>query len=167
MSENILVSLIPPRLPVAAIVFLYAATGNLFAGEVLEGPVLARVERVVDGDTVAVTAAIWIGQDIRVSVRVNGIDTPELKGKCSQEMKLAQFARRFVVNWTYSGWVKLKNIKQGKYAGRVIADVFDSNGRNLAVELLKKGLAIPYSGGKRPNWCGLRAHLTTSQVYRN
>jgi len=128
---------------------------------------MARVERVVDGDTVAVRAAIWIGQNIRVSVRVNGIDTPELKGKCPQEIKLAQFARRFVVNWTYSGWVKLKNIKQGKYAGRVIADVFDSNGRNLAAELLKKGLATPYSGGKRPNWCGLGARLTTSQAYRN
>jgi len=159
--------MIPPRLSVAAIVFLYAATGNLFAAEVFEGPVLARVERVVDGDTVAVRATIWIGQDIRVFVRVNGIDTPELKGKCAQEIKWAQFARRFVVNWTYSGWVRLKNIKQGKYAGRVIADVFDDSGRNLAAELLKKGLAIPYSGGKRPNWCGLRARLTTSQTYKN
>ena len=145
--------MIPPRLPVAAIGLLCAATGNLSAGEILEGPVVAQVERVIDGDTFAVRATIWPGQDIRVFVRVNGIDTPELRGKCRYEKKLAKFARRFVVNWTYSGRVRLKNIQRGKYAGRILADVFDDDGRNLAKGLLKNGLAIAYSGGRKTNWC--------------
>ena len=155
----------PPRLPVAAICLLYSATGNLFASEVLEGPVRAQVERVVDGDTFAVRATIWPGQDIRVFVRVNGIDTPELRGRCPYEKKLAQFARAFVINWTYSGWVKLKNIHQGKYAGRIIADVFDNDGRNLADGLLKKGLAYSYSGGRKASWCSRNAALNTPRLY--
>jgi endonuclease YncB( thermonuclease family) len=161
----ILIRLNSPRFPVAVIFLLTAATGDLFGAEIVEGPVLAQVERVVDGDTFAVKALIWPGQDIRVFVRVNGIDTPELRGKCLYEKKLAQNARRFVVNWTQSGWVKLKNIRRGKYAGRIIADVFGNNGRNLAQGLLKSGLAYTYSGGKKINWCGQDLSLTIPRDY--
>lgn len=158
------VHMIPPWFPVVAIGLLSASTGDIFAREILEGPVLAQVERVVDGDTIAVKATIWPGQHIRVYVRVNGIDTPELRGKCPREKELAQFARRFVIDWTYSGWVKLKNIRNGKYAGRIIADVFDREGYNLADVMLNNGLARPYSGGKRTSWCGRDERLTTSQI---
>jgi len=147
------------RLPVVAIGLLSVTTGNLSANETLEGPVPAQVERVVDGDTIAVKATIWPGQNIRVFVRVSGIDTPELNGKCLQEKQLAQSARRFVVNWTYSGRIKLKNIRRGKYAGSIIADVFDSEGRNLAQALLKRRMAYTYSGGKKTSWCGQNARI--------
>ena len=42
----------------------------------LEGPVPAFVERVVDGDTLVVRARIWLGQELRIMVRVAGIDAP-------------------------------------------------------------------------------------------
>ncbi len=164
MCKITITPLIPPRLPVVAICLLCASTGNLFAGEVLEGPVPAQVERVIDGDTVAVVASIWPGQTIRVYIRVNGVDTPELRGKCPHEKKLAQFARDYVVNWTYSGWVRLKNIKRGKYAGRMIADVFDNQGRSLADGLLKNGLAHVYSGGRKTSWCDRDAVQTSSRI---
>jgi len=165
MYKIITTYMIPPRLPVVAMSLLSASTGNLHAVEVFKGPVLARVERVVDGDTIAVKAAIWLGQDIRVFVRVNGIDTPELRGKCLIEKKLAHYARQFVINWTYSRHIKLKNIRRGKYAGRIIADVVNNQGYSLADGLLKNGLAHPYYGGKKPSWCNRDTPMITSQTY--
>ena len=58
--------------------------------ETLTGPVAAIVERVVDGDTLAVRARVWLGQDIHVLVRIRGIDAPELKANCNS---LAQTGR--------------------------------------------------------------------------
>jgi endonuclease YncB( thermonuclease family) len=58
-------------------------TSRSIAGDLLEGPVTATVERVVDGDTLAVRAKIWIGHEIDVLVRLRGIDAPELRGDCS------------------------------------------------------------------------------------
>ncbi len=165
MLSILLLYALPPRLPVVVAGLLYAATGNLFAAEILEGPVSAQVIRVIDGDTIAASATIWPGQNIRIYVRVNGVDTPELRGKCPFEKKLAYLARRFVINWSYSGQIKLKNIKQGKYAGRIIADVYDTNGRNLAAELLRQGLAIKYAGGKKTRWCGRKSSKTASRIY--
>lgn len=148
-------------LPVVVICLLCATTGSIRASEILAGPVGARLERVIDGDTIAVKAQIWIGQEVRVLVRVNGIDTPELKGKCVHERRLAQFARRYVIDWAGSHDLKLTNIRRGKYAGRVIADVFNDRGHKLAADLLQAGLGIVYFGGKRSNWCA-QARLTAN-----
>lgn len=151
-------------LGVICFVFPFVFWSDLKAGEILEGPVLAQVERVIDGDTIVVRAIIWPGQSIRVLVRVNGVDTPEIRGKCPFEKKLAQFARRYVINWTLTGSVKLKNIRLGKYAGRIIADVLDHKGDDLAHGLLKNKLAYAYVGGRKESWCGHNKPVTTSQV---
>ncbi|MEZ5921166.1 MAG: hypothetical protein R3C60_07395 [Parvularculaceae bacterium] len=52
----------------------------------LPGPVPARVERVVDGDTVRVAAEIWVDQTVSISVRLKDVDAPELfRPKCPAE----------------------------------------------------------------------------------
>ena len=58
----------------------------------LTGPVAAELVRVVDGDTLAVKAHIWLGQTIETKVRIRGIDTPETKGKCAREVSMAAAA---------------------------------------------------------------------------
>jgi endonuclease YncB( thermonuclease family) len=50
---------------------------------VLAGPVMARVIRVYDGDTILVRARIWVDQEIEIRVRLAGVDTPEIKGQCA------------------------------------------------------------------------------------
>ena len=55
------------------------------AAERLAGPYPAEVERIVDGDTLAVRVAIWLEQDLNVLVRIRGIDAPELRGRCDDE----------------------------------------------------------------------------------
>ncbi len=63
------------------------------AGETLPGPIRARVTGVIDGDTLAVQARIWLGQDVDIHVRLTGIDAPELKSKCAAERDAAVKAR--------------------------------------------------------------------------
>ncbi len=124
----------------------------LEAGEVLPGPLPAQVVSVYDGDTITVRARIWLGQDIEVSVRLDGIDTPELRGKCEDEKKLAQKARDFLIKLA-GDTVMLRDIHYGKYAGRVIARVLTEDGEDLVAALINAGHGRPYSGGKRQGWC--------------
>jgi endonuclease YncB( thermonuclease family) len=66
------------------------------AAEALAGPVAGTVERVVDGDTIEVKAAIWLGQTLIIRVRIDGVDAPELEARCTEERKLALAARDFL-----------------------------------------------------------------------
>lgn len=112
-----------------------------------------KVVSVYDADTFRMNVWYWpaiIGKNM--PVRVNGIDAPEIRGKCQAEKLKAQAAKRFTVKFLKGGKVKLKNIKRGKYF-RIIADV-EVNGQNLGFELIKAGHARPYTGGKRKGWCG-------------
>ena len=49
--------------------------------------------------------------------------------------------------------VALRNVEFGKYAGRVVADVFTEDGRRLADVLIEAGLGRPYDNGARLGWC--------------
>lgn len=124
------------------------------AAEMIQGPVKARVLHVKDGDTLVVMARIWPGHDVQASVRIAGIDTPELKARCGAERHLAQQARLAVMDLVGQGRVTLHRIKRGKYFGRVIAEVYSRSGENLAEILLGRQLARPYHGTKRRSWCG-------------
>jgi len=119
----------------------------------LEGPIPAFVERVVDGDTLLVRARIWLGQELRVMVRVAGIDAPEMRARCDKERRLAHSARYFVKRLVGQRKITLSDIRQGKYAGRVIATVTDNNGSSLSAQLLDANLVRPYKRGRRKSWC--------------
>lgn len=51
--------------------------------------------------------------------------------------------------------VRLTNIEEDKYSGRVVADVTTSEGTELGAVMLASGLVRPYDGGTRGAWCGL------------
>ena len=140
-----------------AIRALTAAALALAAGdtsaETLPGPIAAEVIRVVDGDTLALRARIWIGMDIVVNARIRGIDAPELRGRCATEKALARSARAYLASLAADGRVRLAGIENDKYAGRVLADVVTENGVDLRAAMLESGLARPYDGGARAPWC--------------
>ena len=121
--------------------------------DVVPGPVPARVIEVVDGDTIAVRARIWVGQDVETRVRLSGVDTPEFNGRCGRERELAAHARAFVVEAIGGGTVKLIDVHYGKYAGRVVAYVETAAGDDLGALLIAAGLGRPYHGGARASWC--------------
>ncbi len=138
------------------ILFSVPAGAPARAKERLAGPVAAELVRVIDGDTLVVRAHIWLGQRLETRVRLDGLDTPELRGKCDRERELARAARDWVAaRLTETGAnLTLTDIAYGKYAGRVLATVRLGDGANLAQALIKAGYARPYQGGRRGGWCG-------------
>lgn len=132
--------------------------GPAGAAERLAGPVPARVMSVLDGDTIEVRARIWLGQEVRARVRLAGIDAPELNGRCARERDLAAEARAFLVarptpTDADPAEVHLRDIRYGKFAGRVLARVEAPDGEDLSHSLLAAGLARAYNGGRRAPWC--------------
>lgn len=126
-----------------------------YAAETLAGPVPATVLDVIDGDTIAVQARIWLGQAIETRVRLAGIDTPELRGDCPAERELAARARDRLADHLAGGQVILTDIRYGTYAGRVVAQVSTSGTPDIAGTLISAGLGRSYGGrGARPDWCG-------------
>ena len=110
--------------------------------------------RAYDADTITVDVkgipAVF-GDDI--GIRVAGVDTPEIKGKCAAEKKLAIKARDRVRGLLESAkTIDLLNVERGKYF-RLVARV-EIDGTDLSQLLLKEGYAVEYDGGKKTkNWC--------------
>jgi len=111
-----------------------------------------EITSIYDGDTFRCTIKDWpniIGE--RIGIRVNGIDTPEMRDKRPEIKALAQQAKQFVVERLRSAkTIELRNMKRGKYF-RVVADVYYDD-QSLAQALLDAGLAKPYDGGKKQKW---------------
>jgi endonuclease YncB( thermonuclease family) len=144
--------------------------GRLGAGERLAGPLPAWVVSVIDGDTLEVRVHIWLGQDLNTRVRLAGIDAPELKGKCDREKNLARRARAYLLArldpadsgvgakagagaGAGAGEIRLREVRYGKFAGRVLARVETLDGTDLGQDLIAAGLARPYDGRRRASWC--------------
>ncbi len=134
---------------------LIVGAGRPALAEVIPGPVSADVIRVIDGDTLALRARIWLGQDITINARIRGIDAPEMNGKCDREKMMAAAARLRLAAATGAGKVRLTRIENDKYAGRVLADVTTDEGTDLGAAMLGSGLVRPYDGGSRDPWCGV------------
>jgi len=114
---------------------------------------VSKVISVYDGDTFRVdidSLPPIVGKNI--PIRVNGVDTPEIRGKCQYEKDLALEARDFVRGKLANAKeIKLTNLQRGKYF-RVVANVV-VDGVSLEQELLDNELAYEYSGGKKLSWC--------------
>jgi len=132
---------------------LLLAPATAWTDPAITGPVTAKVVRVHDGDTFTVEAYPWPGLEAKASVRVNGVDTPEIRGKCDAEKQKAREARDFVKSLILGKVVFLEHVKHGKYAGRVVADVKLEDGDRLADKIIGQGLGREYHGGRREGWC--------------
>lgn len=141
-------------MPLVTLAAAALPTAVVGAGEVLQGPISAHVLKVIDGDTIAVRARVWLGQDVEIRVRLSGIDAPELRGGCAGERLLAVRARALVAALTTGGAVTLTDVRYGKFAGRVVARVATPAGKDLGAALMQAGLARSYNGGGRASWCG-------------
>jgi len=117
----------------------------------------AKLDRVVDGDTI--DAMIDVGFDIWVKKRIRymGVDTWESRTRDLDEKKkgLAAKARNIELLTEVSaksGYFRLKSHGVGKY-GRVLGEIFiqDSDGKSMCInEQLKiEGHAYEYFGGKK------------------
>ncbi|MBI3582812.1 MAG: thermonuclease family protein [Nitrospinae bacterium] len=89
----------------------------------------------------------------KITVRVYGIDTPEIKGKCEKEKRLAREAKEVIKNLlSHSNNIVLKDVRRDKYF-RILATVVVDD-HNIADVLFSKNLTISYFGDtKSKNWC--------------
>ena len=114
----------------------------------------AEVVRVIDGDTIEVMASPWPDVTIRATVRLVGVNAPELRGKCEEEKAAAKAAAAFVEERIGGTRIWLVDPEPDPSFGtRTLARVLDAGGRDLAEALIAAGLGRPYEGGKREGWC--------------
>jgi len=124
------------------------------------GPYYADVVKVLDADTLRAEVKLWPAIQTLATIRLRGVDTPEkgFRARCKAERDAAERATRYVRNLVRRHRrIRLRDIRLGKYAGRVVAtvEVRDWRGRwqPLAELLIRRGLGRPYDGGKRQPWC--------------
>jgi len=110
-----------------------------------------KVIKVYDADTITIASKLPYDASpmYRLSVRLNGIDAPEIKGKgiSDEEKEAAKLARDFVSNLVLNKFVRLENIQSEKY-GRILANVYIGD-IHLNELLIKERYAIKYDGGTK------------------
>jgi endonuclease YncB( thermonuclease family) len=108
-----------------------------------------EVIKVYDGDTITVAAQLPYPESpyYRFTVRLLGIDTPELKGQSEEERVAAHEAQKALEDLILHKMVRLENRAQEKY-GRLLADVYVGE-IHINQWLLDKGYAKAYDGGKK------------------
>lgn len=106
-----------------------------------------------DGDTFKAQVPLWPGLSAVTLVRVLGVDTPELRGRCSTEREAAERARVFTTQALAAArHITLTQLTEDKYGGRIVANVL-LDGVSLSERLIAAGLAHSYDGGTKTPWC--------------
>ncbi len=107
-----------------------------------------------DGDTCRFSiAGIHPLLGRKIGVRLAGIDTPEMKGKCEIESRRAREAKAFINRALRNArHIRLLNARRGKYF-RIVAEI-EADGVIINSLMIQQGLARPYDGGKKQGWCG-------------
>ena len=111
------------------------------------------VIRTVDGDTFEARVHLEPGLDLNTRVRLRGIDAPELKAACAEELQMAEKASVALRGLLGEGAVTISNIGPDKYSGRVVADVATRKTASVSAALLAAGHVRSYRGGHRNGWC--------------
>lgn len=140
----------------AAILFLLQQQGKPLTktGAVENGDLLrdVSVASVYDGDTFKINLncsfAVYCE---KVPVRVRGVDCPEIKAKTAREKALAQEAKAFTKKFLSQSPITLTDCGRDKYF-RLLCGVTNGAGKDLAEELIRRGLGYAYDGGKKQSW---------------
>jgi endonuclease YncB( thermonuclease family) len=116
--------------------------------------IYAKIEEVYDGDTIKIIVLFGI-MPVRFSLRILGIDTPEIKqgiGRLPEEQQAAVKVRDYVKSLFPSNLAKICIRDWDKYGGRVLGDVYVETGESVSDILIHGGWARPYQGEKKKEW---------------
>ncbi len=110
----------------------------------------ATIVRVIDGDSIAVRVNLWPGLVAEYSVRVRGIDAPELRRvSCEEERIWGEEAKAQVEKLYEAGsTVRLENVEFDAFSGRVLAEVRrwrSDRWLYLKDDLIDRGLAVEWT----------------------
>ena len=112
--------------------------------------------RTIDGDTVEIMN-LELPKQLKPKIfRVYGVDTPESKkqfAKCHKEIQLGLKAKKFTEDFLGDLAFATFQNHPDKY-GRILINIRNIKGEDLAQALIKAGLAVEYYGDKKTkNWC--------------
>jgi endonuclease YncB( thermonuclease family) len=101
--------------------------------------VMATPVRTIDGDSFVADLRIFMGQTNRETVRVLGVNTPEMKGPTREA---GEAARGFTATWLDGAELRLHVCSRDAF-GRVLATVHRArDGANLTTDLLAGGYGV-------------------------
>jgi len=108
------------------------------------------VVKVYDGDTITIASKMpytFESPLYRFSVRLSGIDTPEMKSSNPTLKQAAHLAQSELETLIMNKTISLCNLQTEKY-GRILADVFLEN-LHVNQWMIEKRLALAYDGKKK------------------
>ena len=110
----------------------------------------AKVLSVYDGDTITLMVDCGYYTHRQITVRLYGVDTPEIRTKNKVEKKKGLMVRDWVRKMILGKDVVVESHKQGKKGkfGRFLCKIYIGNWC-INEELVKKGYANEYWGGSR------------------
>ena len=112
-----------------------------------------KVTAVYDGDTLTVAARHdRQGMPYRFSVRLSGIDAPEIRGAASADEKRAAIVARDALRAAILGELVTLTVYSFDKYGRLLASVAHDHKGDMSNWMLESGHARPYDGGKREMW---------------
>ena len=114
----------------------------------------ARIEEIYDGDTVKIIV-LFGDVPVRFSLRILGIDTPEIKqgeGRLPEERQAAIKVRDYMRSLFPKNIAKICIRDWDKYGGRVLGDLYLQTGESVSDILIHGGWARPYQGEKKKEW---------------
>jgi micrococcal nuclease len=108
----------------------------------------AEVVRVIDGDTFEMMIELGFGVTQKFSVRLDGIDTPEVSTIKGRQVK------EFVRNLIEGKSVLVTDEGAEKY-GRARASIELADGKDLTEYLIESKIGVEYHGGKKQSLVAL------------
>lgn len=103
---------------------------------------LAKVEKVVDGDTIDVSIDLGFNVWHKTRMRLLGIDTAE------KNTALGKFTKQLLINVLEGKMAKVEVSKPDKY-GRYLATVYLKKPESINAQMISQGLAKSYMGDSK------------------
>jgi endonuclease YncB( thermonuclease family) len=142
-------------IPALVLVALSALSAYSAVNPTAEGAAAAELIGCHDGDTCRFRLSprgTPPASAVVESVRLLGIDAPELPGRCETERIAAEAARDFLLaRLRAARRIEVAPVGRDAY-GRLLARV-RADGQDVSEALLAAGLARRYTGGRRHGWC--------------
>ena len=113
----------------------------------------AKLDRVIDGDTIDVNIDLGFDISVHKRIRLAGIDTPESRTRDLEEKKRGLAAKQRLIELLDKGDLVVESKDVGKY-GRVLGVLHiypEDLGLpvNVNNKLVEEGYAVEYSGSKK------------------
>lgn len=127
---------------------LLNANANTISDCPFAGEHIVKIVNNYDADTIKVLF-VYEGTVLKISVRVLGVDSPEIRGTTGNVHKLALEAKEYVSSLLPANHIcEAKFVSNDKYAGRVVGDIKVGNPSSswLSDLLISKNYVAPYNG---------------------